>query len=81
MEVRRSEGPVNGPLRGKGAVDEVDFPDGPFGVARVGFVLQSSADYILLGWGKAASDTTEGEVGGETSSVGVEAEVAAVFFN
>ena len=81
MEVRRPEGPVNGPLRGESAMDEVDFPDGPFGVARVGFVLDGGVDEGLLGLGKASSDAAEGEVGGEGALVGVEAEVAAVFFN
>ncbi len=71
MEGDCAEASIYRALGGEGAVDEVDFLDGPFGVASVDFVLQGGADEVSLGRGQASSDSSKGEVGGEGAPVGV----------
>ena len=76
-----AEGAVDGALGCEGAVDEVDFLDGPRRGVYTGSVLDGGADDVALGLGEGAADASEGEVGSEGAAVGVEAKVAAVLFD
>ena len=76
-----AEGAVEGALGGKGAVDEVDFFNGPLQFTGIGIVLDGGAYDVSLGLGQSSTDASEGEVGSEGAAVGFEAEGTAVFFD